>query len=210
VIVDGKPFGVGIADPCSGLRSIVALVAVSVGYGYFAQRTWSRRAVLLVCSVPIAVFCNIVRIMSICLIARFASPSYATGQGHDFLGFIVFALGIYLTVLLSDLLNKIPLRAQSAGEEDKLPDEPETSSIETFSNVVSAGLKAIAPVALLVSVMIFPFVKGPSGLVDENTAMAESGAVWMSEMYIRYSLPFLNTSGAQTLSKRFLKGASSS
>ena len=166
VIVDGKPFGVGIADPCSGLRSIVALVAVSVGYGYFAQRTWSRRAVLLVCSVPIAVLCNIVRIMSICLIARFASPSYATGQGHDFLGFIVFALGIYLTVLLSDLLNKIPYRAQSAGAEDNLSDELETSSTVTSSNGIFLGFKAIAPVALLLSVMIFQVAAPPPAVAE--------------------------------------------
>ena len=128
VIVDGKPFGVGIADPCSGLRSIVALVAVSVGYGYFAQRTWSRRAVLLVCSVPIAVLCNIIRIMSICLIARFGSTSYATGQGHDFLGFIVFGLGIYFTVLLSDLINKMPLRSKGVNAENNESDDADNSA----------------------------------------------------------------------------------
>ena len=171
VIVDGKPFGVGIADPCSGLRSIVALVAVSVGYGYFAQRTWPRRAVLLVCSVPIAVLCNIVRIMSICIIARFASPSYATGQGHDFLGFIVFALGIYLTVLLSDLLNKIPLPAEGADTRDAAPDEPESLPDETSSDGIALGFRAIAPVALLVCVMIFQ-VAAPSPEAAEPPRVA--------------------------------------
>ena len=167
VIADGRPFGVGIADPCSGLRSIVALVAVSVGYGYFAQRTWSRRAVLLVCSVPIAVLCNIIRIMSICLIARFGSTSYATGQGHDFLGFIVFGLGIYFTVLLSDLINRMPLRSEGVNaENDEFDDEDYSAKSQKSINGASLWIKSIAPVAMIVSVMIFQ-VAAPQPAVSE-------------------------------------------
>ncbi len=172
VLVDGKPFGVGIADPCSGLRSIVALVAVSVGYGYFAQRTWSRRAVLLVCSVPIAVFCNIIRIMSICLIARFGSPAYAVGEGHDFLGFVVFGLGIYLTVLLSDLINKIPLKTKAADSENGECEGAEVSSDSPACPCgASASFKAMATVVLVVSVMVFQ-VAAPSPAVAEPPTVA--------------------------------------
>lgn len=155
VIVAGKPFGVGVADPCSGLRSIVALVAVAAGYGYFAQRTWPRRAVLLLSSVPIAIFCNIVRIMSICLIARFASTSYAVGEGHDFLGFIVFGLGIYITVLLSDLVNKIPLRSGNAPDDDNAPVRAQCAPSDIAPLGIGAFLKSLAPVTLVFCVMVF-------------------------------------------------------
>lgn len=154
LVEEGKAFSVGIADPCSGLRSIVALIAVSVGYGYFTQTTWPRRAILLISSVPIAVLCNIIRIMSICLIARFGSTSYAIGEGHDFLGFIVFGIGIYLTVLLSDLINKIPLQNKKIESEDDISSTLESEKYEKINNKVSF-LNPLATVTLIIAVMAF-------------------------------------------------------
>lgn len=166
VISGGKAFCVGVADPCSGLRSIVALAAVSVGYGYFAQRTWTRRAILAVCSVPIAILCNIIRIMSICLIARFGSTSYAIGEGHDFLGFIVFGIGIYLTVLLSDLINKLPLQLKDAGFEGSAEFlcKDVKSDIKPFNT--AEFLKSLASVVLILAVMAFQ-VLSPRPMVAE-------------------------------------------
>lgn len=114
VIFDGKVFGVDVANPCSGLRSIFALMALSVGYGYFTQRTWTRRAVMFALSIPIAMFSNIVRIMTICLVANFSSPGFAIGFYHDFSGLIVFAVAIALMVLSGNLMDRMPYRETAA------------------------------------------------------------------------------------------------
>ncbi len=110
VISDGNPFGVDIASPCSGLRSIFALIAISVGYGYFSLQTWSRRFVLFVLSIPIAMLANVVRIMTICIVAKCANPTFALGFYHDFSGFVVFAVAISLMVAVAGLLSSIPYR----------------------------------------------------------------------------------------------------
>ncbi len=113
VLTGDTPFGIDIASPCSGLRSIFALIAISVGYGYFSLQSWPRRLALFVLSVPIAIFANVVRIMTICIVAKFATPAFAVGFYHDFSGFVVFAVAISLMVALSALISSIPYTVPS-------------------------------------------------------------------------------------------------
>ena len=55
---DGS-FSIDVADPCSGLRSLFALMALSAAYAYFNQKTWVRRGLLFALSVPIAIAGNV-------------------------------------------------------------------------------------------------------------------------------------------------------
>ena len=107
VILDGEQFVIDIANPCSGLRSIVALMAISVGYGYYTQPTWFRRALLSALSIPIAVIGNVTRIVSICLVAKSSSASFAIGFYHDFSGFIVFAAAILLLAAAGSAIDAV-------------------------------------------------------------------------------------------------------
>ena len=109
---DGS-FGIDIAEPCSGLRSIFALTALTAGYAYFNQPTWLRRALLFACAVPLAVFGNVMRILTICLVGRWASADFATGFYHDYSGFIVFVAAIALMVVCGELISKFAERKGS-------------------------------------------------------------------------------------------------
>ena len=103
---DGS-FAIDIAAPCSGLRSIFALMALTAGYAYFNQPTWLRRTVLFALSVPLAVFGNVLRVVTICIVAMTASADFATGFYHDYSGYIVFIAAIALMVLSGEVINRI-------------------------------------------------------------------------------------------------------
>lgn len=107
VMIDGNPFGVDIADPCSGLRSIFALMALGAGYAYFSQPTWTRRAVLFLFSIPCAVAGNVCRIMSICIVAKCSSSGFATLFTHDFAGLVVFFIAIGLLFAAGEAITRI-------------------------------------------------------------------------------------------------------
>lgn len=102
---DGS-FAIDVASPCSGLRSLFALLALSAGYSYFALSSWPRRALLFVLSVPIAILGNVVRILSICAVGSFASTTFATGFYHDYSGYVIFAVSILLMLLTASLLGR--------------------------------------------------------------------------------------------------------
>ena len=101
------PFAVDVAAPCSGLRSIFALMALTAAYSWFNQKTWPRRAVLFMLSIPIAVFGNMVRIVTICLVAAWASPDFAIGFYHDYSGYVVFLVAIALMVICGEAMNRV-------------------------------------------------------------------------------------------------------
>ena len=110
------PFAVDIAEPCSGLRSLFALMALTAGYAYFNQSSWLRRGILFACSIPLAIAGNVARIVSICVIASCSDPQFATGFYHDYSGYIVFIVAIALMVLAGELLDRIFNRDGKTGE----------------------------------------------------------------------------------------------
>ena len=101
------PFAVDVAEPCSGLRSLFALMALTAGYAYFNQPTWLRRGALFLCSIPLAVAGNVARIVSICVIASCADPQFAMGFYHDYSGYVVFIVAIALMVVVGEVIDRL-------------------------------------------------------------------------------------------------------
>ena len=98
-------FQIDVADPCSGLRSLFAMMALTAGYAYLNLPTWPRRFFLFALSVPIAVLGNVCRILSIVLTAAFCSEDFATGFYHDYSGYVVFLVAVSLMVACCSLLT---------------------------------------------------------------------------------------------------------
>ncbi len=83
-----------IADPCSGLRSLIALVALGALFAWFTNaRPW-KRIVLFLSAIPLAVLGNTVRIAILCAVANVWGVDAALGFFHDFSGFLLFAIAL--------------------------------------------------------------------------------------------------------------------
>ena len=114
-----NPFSVDVAEPCSGLRSLFALMALTAAYSWYTLKSWPRRIALFACSVPLAVLGNVARIISICVIASSVNPKFALGFYHDYSGYIVFAIAISLMVAIGELMAKSERgKKKEAGEEN--------------------------------------------------------------------------------------------
>ena len=99
-------FSIDVAEPCSGMRSLFAMMALSAGYAYFTQPTWLRRGLLFAIAIPIAIVGNVSRILSIVLIAATCSSDFATGFYHDYSGYVVFLVAVFLMVATGGLITK--------------------------------------------------------------------------------------------------------
>ena len=149
---DGS-FSIDVADPCSGLRSLFALMALTAGYAYFTQPTWLRRGILFAASVPIAILGNVMRILSIVLVANFASSDFATGFYHDYSGFVVFAVAILLMVATGEGICKVcELRVKSCESGERVMGNGETGGVRPSW---SSSLVAVLAFALVVPLMFF-------------------------------------------------------
>ncbi|MBQ3288829.1 MAG: exosortase [Kiritimatiellae bacterium] len=139
-------FAIDIAEPCSGLRSLFAMMALTAGYSYFTQPTWLRRGVMFVLSVPIAIAGNIVRILTIVLVAATCSADFATGFYHDYSGYVVFLVAVALMVATDGLVTKVAgereRAAPSASQPGGLAQGPE-SGLSVAKMLVPAVAAAI-------------------------------------------------------------------
>ena len=104
--VPGAEFSVDVADPCSGIRSLFAMMALTAAYAYFTQKTLLQKWALFACAMPLAMIGNIFRIFSICLVASWFGQDVAMGFYHDYSGYVVFLVGVLLMVQAGALIEK--------------------------------------------------------------------------------------------------------
>jgi exosortase len=98
-------FNFDVADPCSGLRSLLAMTALTAVYAYLTQRTLLKKWVLFLAAAPLAMAGNVVRIVAIAVVAETLGHTWALRVYHDYSGFLVFAVAIVLMVALGRALN---------------------------------------------------------------------------------------------------------
>jgi exosortase len=104
-----RVFRFDVADPCSGIRSLMALTTVTAAYAYVTQTTQWKRWVLFLAAAPLAVLGNMARVVSIALVAQVYGQNLAGNIYHQWSGFILFPVALAAMVVLGVLLN-LPYR----------------------------------------------------------------------------------------------------
>ena len=94
-----------VADACSGIRSLVTLFTLAVFYGYFLEKSFLRRAVLALASIPIAIAANAVRIFGTGLCVEYWDPEKALGFFHEFSGWVMFLVSLGCLFVVHHLMR---------------------------------------------------------------------------------------------------------
>jgi len=94
-----------VDDVCSGLRSLIALMALGAILAYWMRSGKIKKTVLFISSIPVALIANMFRIMALATICEFWGAKYITGFVHDLLGFLVFILAFFFLSLIERLLR---------------------------------------------------------------------------------------------------------
>jgi exosortase len=95
-----------VADACSGIRSLISLLALSVAYAFFLKIGALRRGLLVLSAIPIAISANALRVIGTGLLAQYWGAKAAEGFFHEFAGLAVFVVAIALMIGLGSLLSK--------------------------------------------------------------------------------------------------------
>ena len=79
-----------MGQPCSGFRSIVTMLSLSLVYVYISKGSLSRKGILVSSIIPLAVLGNLVRIITLCLITYYFGEEAGQGFFHNFSGIVIF------------------------------------------------------------------------------------------------------------------------
>ncbi len=80
-----------VAAACSGIRSLTAMVALSLLIGYLNFSSWRRRAAVLLLCFPLVYAGNVARILAIVFAAHHGGPKWG-GVAHEVMGYGVFGI----------------------------------------------------------------------------------------------------------------------
>jgi exosortase len=95
-----------VAKECSGIRSSLCLILLTLVIAHESLRGNARRAILIASTIPIVVLKNGVRIVSLTLLAIYVDPSFLTGSLHHEGGIVFFLIGMVMLIPLLALLRR--------------------------------------------------------------------------------------------------------
>jgi exosortase/archaeosortase family protein len=106
-----------VAAACSGMRSLTALVALSLLVGYLNFRGWGRRGAILLLSLPLAFLGNVVRVTAVVFAGRWFGQQAGVWV-HEWAGFIVFAIVLGGVLGVTSLWQRWRPEPASEGESE--------------------------------------------------------------------------------------------
>jgi exosortase len=104
-----------VAEACSGLRSAVSLGAVGVLLAWATEPTLARRTLLVVMTLPIAVFMNGLRVAATGVFAE-AVGRAPDANLHSFMGWVTFLAALVLLMALQRAALPNGIKAELVGE----------------------------------------------------------------------------------------------
>ncbi|MCP4400553.1 MAG: exosortase/archaeosortase family protein [bacterium] len=94
-----------VEEACSGMRSIMALLALSSLFAYLMYESRLKQWILVAFALPIAVVTNIIRVTITGIMAHYWGKEFAEGILHESFGWLVFVIAFGLLYLLSKVLD---------------------------------------------------------------------------------------------------------
>lgn len=92
--------------PCSGFRSLITMLSLGLAYVYLDKGRMAKKIILVLSIIPLALFGNLVRTITICLIAYYFGDEAAEGFFHNFSGIVIFLIMIGSLLVLEAVLNR--------------------------------------------------------------------------------------------------------
>jgi len=96
-----------MAPACSGFRSMITFLALSLLYLYFLKTSTEKKWILLLSVIPLSLLGNLVRVIMLCLITYNFGDDIGQGFLHEFSGILVFAVIIGGFILIDKCYNDL-------------------------------------------------------------------------------------------------------
>jgi exosortase len=104
-------FTAGVAEACSGIRSLISMLAFAVLIGYLLRLSWRARLILVVTAVPITLGMNAARVAGAGLIGNYFGARWAEGFFHTFSGWLLFLGSLAIMLGVTQILRKFETRS---------------------------------------------------------------------------------------------------
>lgn len=95
----------GVTEACSGIRSLISLLAGAVAWAYLVLPWGWGAAVFVAATVPITIIANAGRVVATGLIGQWFGVEYASGFFHEFAGWVIYLFAFACLIGLQGLIQ---------------------------------------------------------------------------------------------------------
>jgi exosortase len=114
LILSSDRFAFIVAEACSGMSSLVSLLALAALWTYVARGSVPARLAVLLSVVPVAIFANSVRVTAVLIVAHFFGQDAAVGFFHGASSLVLFGLALSGLLLVSRITGCHYLKEEAA------------------------------------------------------------------------------------------------
>ena len=110
-IIIGKGNGIfrtlNVAEACAGLRSLMTFISTAAAVAFLSTRPFWQKIIVSASAVPIAVFCNVMRVSGQGILDHYASTQWSEGFAHTFVGIVMLIPGFFFILMVGWLLDLV-------------------------------------------------------------------------------------------------------
>jgi exosortase len=141
LVIAGLENSLLVASECSGLRQLVAFLALAALIAYLGKKSFLRSVCLCLLAVPIAILANILRVLLMAMGARSFGTEWLSGWMHDVPALLTLPVGFVLLLFVSRWLL-----SDARASDEKISQESATTGDRrgSFRVVVSCAILALA------------------------------------------------------------------
>jgi exosortase len=96
-----------VAEACAGLRSLMTFISVAAAVAFLSSRPLWQKLIITISAVPIAIFCNVMRVSGQGLLDHYVSKEISEGFAHQFVGLAMLIPAFFLILLVGWALDKM-------------------------------------------------------------------------------------------------------
>lgn len=112
-VLEVEGYRVAVAEACSGLRMALAFLIVTGVVAYVVNRPSWQKTIVLLSSIPIALACNVMRIVGAAYLYSVGYPELAQGAFHDGVGLLMMPIALGLIYLEFKLFSNLSIPQQA-------------------------------------------------------------------------------------------------
>jgi len=102
------PYELLVEDACSGLNSLIGLVAITLFYIYLLRSAgWKYSLFLLILIIPVAIAANVIRIVILILLTYYMGDAVGQGFLHSTAGLFLFAVALVIMFAIDNIISKV-------------------------------------------------------------------------------------------------------
>jgi exosortase A len=191
-----------VVDACSGLRYVIASLALGTLYAYLTYRSLSRRLVFIAISLVLPVFANGVRACMIVLIGHWSNMTLAVGIDHLIYGWVFFGLVSALLFWCGARWREpeLPVRLVDTGGAGM-----RTAPPASFIGVTLAAIAVFAVWQVFATLLLRP--AAPDRITEPSLALAAPPTPWHASPMAAADWHSLHVGQPQRVTSNYNDGA---